>query len=151
MNQVADKLLLANDLTPSHPADKKREQPDSVNKVTMTQPINRVEPINDKWLQIIGTPVAVLPFVFFSLNEYGYDWGLFVQTFLWGLISTACAWQLLRWWVMKVRVRYADRTQFRQRILTTFLGYSLLIIPLQPVETWVVSHLDFTGLITPAE
>ena len=117
----------------------------------MTQPINRVEPINDKWLQIIGTPVAVLPFVFFSLHEYGYDWRLFVQTFIWGLISTACAWQLLRWWVMKVRVWYADRTQFRQRILTTFLGYSLLIIPLQPVETWVVSHLDFTGLITPAE
>ncbi|WP_133299911.1 sensor histidine kinase [Larkinella punicea] len=151
MKQTAGKLLLANGLTPSHPAHTKREPPDSVNKVTMTQPINRVEPINDKWLQIIGTPVAVLPFVFFYMNEYGYDWRLFAQAFLWGLVSTACAWQLLRWWVMKVRVRYADRTQFRQRILTTFLGYSLLIIPVQPIETWVVSHLDLTGMVTPAE
>ena len=107
--------------------------------------------MNDKWLQIIGVPLSVLPFVFFYLQEYGYDWGLFAQTFIWGLVSTSLLWQLLRWWVMKVRTWYATREQFRQRILTTFLGYTLFTIPSQPLETWVVSHLDLTGLITPAE
>ncbi|WP_460667225.1 sensor histidine kinase [Larkinella knui] len=112
---------------------------------------NGAEPINDRWLQIIGIPLAVIPFVVFYLEEYGYDWRLFAQTFSWGLVSTAIIWQLLRWWVMKVRAWYAGREQFRQRVLTTFLGYALFTIPFQPVETWVVSHLDLTGLITPAE
>ncbi|RRA99937.1 sensor histidine kinase [Larkinella rosea] len=113
--------------------------------------VNGNESINDKWLRIIGVPLAVLPFVFFYLTEYGYSWGLFAQTFLWGVVSTGITWQILRWWVMKVRTWYADREQLRQRILTTFLGYTLFTIPIQPIETWVVSHLDLTGMIAPAE
>lgn len=120
-------------------------------RLTTNPSVNDSELIHDKGLRIIGVPLSVLPFVFFYLNEYGYDWRLFIQTFLWGVISTATVWEILRWWVIRVRRWYADREQFRPRILTTFLGYSLFTIPLQPIETWVVSRFDLTGLITPPE
>ncbi|MGA0556441.1 sensor histidine kinase [Larkinella sp. VNQ87] len=122
-----------------------------MNKLTTALSIKGAEPIHDKWLQIIGIPLAVLPFVFFYQYEYGYDWGLFAQTFIWGVISTAVTWQVLRWWVIRVRMEYGQRTQFRQRVWKTFVGYTLLTICLQPAETWVISHLDLTGLIAPAE
>ncbi|MFD1143774.1 sensor histidine kinase [Larkinella insperata] len=113
--------------------------------------LRRAEPINDKWLQVVGVPLAVLPFVLFYLHEYGYEWRLFVQTFSWGMVSTAITWQVLRWWVMRVRLRYADQTQFRQRLFLTFGGYVLFTVPLQLAETWTVSQLDLTGLIAPPE
>ncbi|MFC5410126.1 sensor histidine kinase [Larkinella bovis] len=109
------------------------------------------EPVNDKWLQIIGVPMAVLPFVFFYLNEYGYDGRLFAQTFLAGVVSTGLAWQLLRWWVLKVRTWYIAREEFRQRLLVTFLGYSVFIIPMQILETWSIRFFDLTGLMQEPE
>jgi hypothetical protein len=113
--------------------------------------MNEAEPVNDKWLQIVGIPLAVLPFVFYYLHEFGYNWQLFAQTFFGGIVSTALIWQLLRWWVMKVRTWYAGREQFRQRFLTTFLGYSLFTIPLQILETWGIRFLDRTGLMKEPE
>ncbi|MGV3557220.1 sensor histidine kinase [Larkinella arboricola] len=123
----------------------------SVTKLNPPELLKRTEPINDTWLQIIGVPLAVMPFVLFYLHEYGYKWRLFAQTFSWGIVSTAVTWQVLRWWVMRVRQWYADRTQFRQRLLMTFGGYLLFTIPLQLAETWTVSQLDLTGLIAPPE
>lgn len=120
-------------------------------KLKTPESVIRAEPIQDKWLQIIGVPLAVLPFVLFYLHEYGYDGRLFVQNFTWGIFSTAITWQVLRWWVMRVRVRYADQGQFRQRLLMTFGGYLLFTIPLQLAETWIISQVDLTGLITSPE
>ncbi|GAB3266176.1 hypothetical protein GCM10027347_33990 [Larkinella harenae] len=122
-----------------------------MNKLSIPRTLNKAEPINDAWLQRIGIPVAVLPFVFFYALEYGYNGPLVVQAFGWGLVSTALAWRLLRWWVMKVRSWYAGREQFRPRMLATFVGYSLFTIPFQVLETWFISHADLTGLLTPAE
>ena len=81
----------------------------SVTTLNTPELLRRAEPINDKWLQVVGVPLAVLPFVLFYLHEYGYEWRLFVQTFSWGMVSTAITWQVLRWWVMRVRLRYADQ------------------------------------------
>ncbi|GAB3924458.1 sensor histidine kinase [Larkinella terrae] len=120
-------------------------------KLSTNQAVNGNESINDKWLQIIGLPLAVLPFVFFYLHEYGYHWSLFAQTFIWGLASTGITWQLLRWWVIRVRRQFGERAEFRQRVVKTFLGYFVFTILMQPGETWFVSHMDFTGLIAPAE
>ena len=106
---------------------------------------------NDKWIRIIGVPVAVLPFVFFYLEEYGYDWRLLAMTFSWGIVSTTSAWFLLYWWVMQVRKRYTLKSQTTKRILLTFGGYSLLTILLQVAETWGLSQIDLTGLMSPPE
>ncbi|GAB3543978.1 sensor histidine kinase [Spirosoma fluminis] len=106
---------------------------------------------NDKWIRIIGTPVAVLPFVLFYLEEYGYDWRLLAMTFSWGMVSTTSAWFLLYWWVMQVRKQYTLKSQTSKRILLTFGGYSLLTVMLQALETWALSQIDPTGLIAPPE
>ncbi len=106
---------------------------------------------NDKWARIIGIPLAVLPFVIYYAEEYGYDWRLALMTFGWGMISTAITWQLLRWWVFRVRAIYTEKAQTRRRVLLTFGGYCLAILLVQPAETWGLSQVDLTGLITPPE
>ena len=106
---------------------------------------------DDKWVQIIGIPIAVLPFVLFYAEEYSYDWRLALMTFSWGVVSTAITWQVLRWWVFRVRARYTEKNQTRRRILVTFGGYCIGILLLQPAETWGLSQADLTGLITPPE
>ncbi|WP_460671006.1 sensor histidine kinase [Larkinella ripae] len=151
MKPLRNRLLLSVDHLPHPTTNPAREQDKHVTKQTTNASGQSAEPINDKWLQIIGIPLAVLPFVFFYLHEYGYDGRLFAQTFLLGLVSTGVAWQLLRWWVIKVRMWYAAREQFRQRMLTTFLGYSLFTIPVQLVETWGIRFLDVTGLMREPE
>lgn len=103
---------------------------------------------NDTWLRIIGIPLAVLPFVLFYMNEYGYDARLFAITFAWGVVSTTTAWYMLFWWVMWVRSRYTRKSQTNRRILMTFGGYSLFTLILQPLETWGISQIDLTGLMT---
>ncbi|GAA4460579.1 hypothetical protein GCM10023189_35880 [Nibrella saemangeumensis] len=102
---------------------------------------------DDTWLRIIGIPLAVVPFVYFYVREYGFDWRLVFFTFGFGLCSTTMAWQLLRWWVFRVRARYAQKEQTRRRVLMTFGGYTLLTILLQPFETFGVSQIDPTGLV----
>lgn len=106
---------------------------------------------NDKWVRIIGIPVAVLPFVLFYAEEYGYDWRLVLMTFVWGVVSTTVTWHLLRWWVFWVRARLTEKKQTRRRILLTFSGYCFAIMLLQPAETWGLSQADLTGLIAPPE
>lgn len=108
-------------------------------------------PTNDKWVRIIGIPVAVLPFVLYYAEEYGYDWSLALMTFGWGLISTTITWHLLRWWVFWVRARFTEKVQTRRRIVLTFTGYCLALLLIQPAETWGLSQADLTGLITPPE
>ncbi|MFD2569605.1 sensor histidine kinase [Spirosoma soli] len=114
-------------------------------------PVQTLAHPNDKWIRIVGIPLAVLPFVLFYLEEYGYDWRLFAMTFGWGLITTTAAWYLLFWWVMHVRMRYTLKSQTKNRILMTFGGYSLLTVITQIGETWGLSQLDFMDLMTPPE
>lgn len=110
-----------------------------------------VDPQQDKWLRIIGIPVAVLPFVFFYLEEYGYDWRLFLMTFVWGVVSTATAWWVLFWWVMRVRSRFTRKSETGRRVFWTFAGYSLFTLILQPAETWGIAQIDPTGLMAEPE
>lgn len=104
---------------------------------------------NDKWFRIIGVPVFVLPFVYYYVNEYGFAWSLVVLTFVWGVFSTASAWELLRWWVFRARSRYMQIDRTGWRVLLTFLGYAVFVTMLQPLETWGLSQIDPTGLIKP--
>lgn len=120
------------------------------NRLSTSTPI-AVSPINDKWLRVIGVPLAVLPFVYFYVTEYGFDWRLVAMAFGWGVVSTAVAWELLRWWVFRVRSRYRHKAQTNRRILLTFGGYFIAIIGMQPLETWALSKLDMTGLIATPE
>lgn len=106
---------------------------------------------DDAWLRIVGVPLAVLPFVYFYIREYGFAWELIFLTFAWGLVSTASAWQLLRWWVFRVRARYAHEAQTKRRVLLTFGGYTILTALIQPFETWGLSQIDPTGLIGAPE
>lgn len=104
---------------------------------------------NDKWFRIIGVPVFVSPFVYYYVNEYGFAWSLVLLTFSWGVLSTASAWELLRWWVFQARARYMQIDRTGLRVVLTFMGYAVLMILLQPIETWGLSQIDPTGLIKP--
>ncbi len=104
---------------------------------------------NDKWFRIIGVPVAVLPFVYFYVHEYGFAWSLVWLTFGWGLLTTGVAWELLRWWVFQARANYFQIDNTGRRVLLTFVGYAVLLTLMQPVETWGLSQIDVTGLIHP--
>ncbi len=111
-----------------------------------TQISQRAKP-NDKWFRIIGVPVAVLPFVYFYVREYGFAWSLVLLTFGWGLITTGVTWELLRWWVFQARARYFNIDKTGWRVLLTFIGYAVLTTLIQPLETWGLSQIDPTGLI----
>ncbi|WP_234736610.1 sensor histidine kinase [Tellurirhabdus bombi] len=104
------------------------------------------EPANDKWLRIIGIPVAALPFVWTYLEEFGYSWRLFALIYACELLTTAAVWHLLRWWVMWVRQRYTHKSQTSRRVLITAGGYSLFTIPIQAGETWLINQIDWMGL-----
>ncbi len=104
---------------------------------------------NDKWFRIIGVPVFVLPFLYYYINQYGFDWALVVLTFCWGVFTTAVAWELLRWWVFRARNRYMQIDRTGWRVLLTFLGYAFFMVFMQPIETWSLSQIDPTGLIQP--
>lgn len=103
--------------------------------------------LNDRWIRLIGIPVAVLPFVLLTIAAYGYNEQLFVLTVVWGLISTTLLWHLLLWWVIKVRQDYPGRPNTRKRIWKTFGGYSLFTVFDQLMETWTMYKLDPSGLI----
>ncbi len=103
---------------------------------------------NDKWFRVIGIPVAVLPFVFFYIREYGFNGSLVGLTFGWGLITTGITWELLRWWVFQARANYFHIDNTGRRVLLTFIGYAVLTAVVQPIETWGISQIDPTGLIT---
>jgi hypothetical protein len=91
--------------------------------------------------------VAVLPFVYFYVREYGFSWPLVLLTFSWGVISTGLTWELLRYWVFQARSNYMQIDQTGWRVLLTFVGYAVLCSLIQPVETWTLSQIDPTGLI----
>lgn len=93
--------------------------------------------------------MAVLPFVYFYVREYGFAWSLVGLTFSWGLLSTGMVWELLRWWVFQARANYFHIDKTGRRILLTFVGYAVLTALLQPLETWGLSQIDPTGLIAP--
>lgn len=103
--------------------------------------------LNDRWVRLIGIPVAVLPFVLLTIAAYGYDERLLALTVVWGLISTTLLWHLLLWWVVKVRQEYPGRPNTRKRIWKTFGGYSLFTIFDQLVETRLLYQLDPSGRI----
>jgi len=111
-----------------------------------TDDSQRAKP-NDKWFRIIGVPVAVLPFVFFYIREYGFDKALVVLTFGWGLLTTFISWELLRWWVFQARAAYFYIDNTGRRVLLTSIGYAVLTTLIQPLETWGLSQIDPTGLI----
>jgi two-component system, LytTR family, sensor kinase len=112
----------------------------------ITDDSQRAKP-NDKWFRLIGVPVAVLPFVFFYIREYGFNWSLVWLTFGWGLLSTGLSWELLRWWVFQARANYFQIDNTGRRVLLTFIGYAVLTSLMQPLETWGLSQIDPTGLI----
>ncbi|WP_080054792.1 sensor histidine kinase [Spirosoma aerolatum] len=103
--------------------------------------------LHDRWLRLIGIPVAVVPFVALTVAAYGYNTQLVLLISIWGLISTAILWHLLLWWVIRVRMEYPGRENTRKRIIKTFGGYSIFTILDQCMETRVLYQLDPTGLI----
>ncbi|GAB2574055.1 sensor histidine kinase [Spirosoma areae] len=112
----------------------------------LTDDSQRAKP-NDKWFRIIGVPMAVLPFVYFYIREYGFAWPLVGLTFGWGLLTTGVIWELLRWWVFQARANYFHIDNTGRRVLLTFVGYAVVITLMQPFETWGLSQIDPTGLI----
>ncbi len=111
-----------------------------------TELFQRAKP-RDKWFRIIGVPLAVIPFVYYYVREYGFSWPLILLTFGWGVVSTAVTWELLRWWVFRARARFMPVDRTGRRVLLTFLGYAVFTALLQPIETWSLSQIDPTGLI----
>lgn len=103
--------------------------------------------LHDRWLRLIGIPLAVVPFVGLTIVAYGYNPQLVLLMSIWGLISTSILWHLLLWWVIRVRMEYPGRENTRRRIIKTFGGYSLFTILDQFMETRVLYQLDPTGLI----
>ncbi|MVM28631.1 hypothetical protein GO755_01210 [Spirosoma sp. HMF4905] len=103
--------------------------------------------LNDRWVRLIGIPVAVLPFVLLTIAAYGYNGRLVVLTIVWGLVSTTLLWHLLLWWVVKIRMEYPGRPNTGKRIWKTFGGYSLFTVVDQLFETRTLYLLDPSGRI----
>ncbi len=86
---------------------------------------------NDKWLRIILIPLISLVSVGVSYKDNTLHW---MQWVAWWIISSVFG--LLMWeasiqWVLYVRRRYNRIEQTRQRVITTFIGYMVILVTLQ--------------------
>ncbi|UFH53485.1 sensor histidine kinase [Spirosoma sp. KNUC1025] len=98
---------------------------------------------NDKWIRWIGIPLSVLLANLIYLEEYQYDYRRYFGWALFGMVYVALLCEMIVWWLMFVRQRYAAIHQTRLRILITFVGYLVLTTVFQMLFVWVT---DKTGI-----
>lgn len=101
---------------------------------------------NDKWVRWIGIPLSVLLSNLIYLKEYQYDFGRYVSWALFGMVYVALVWQIVVWWLMVVRRRYADIEQTRLRVLITFVGYLLITTTCQMLFVWLIDKVGIAPI-----
>lgn len=98
---------------------------------------------NDKWVRWPGIPLLVLLANLIYLEEYHYDPRRYFGWSLFGMVYVALVWNVIVWWLMWVRRRFAKIQQTRRRILVTFVGYFISITLFQLAFVWLI---DKTGV-----
>lgn len=102
-----------------------------------------LEKLNDKWLRLIGIPLVELSTNLLYLEQYHYDWGVYLRTSFWGMVYISLIWECFTRWLRFVRLRYTHIDQTRQRILITFLGYFMIVTAAQ---VGIVSLFGLLGI-----
>ena len=102
-----------------------------------------MEKLNDKWLRLIGIPAVELLTNLLYLEQYQYNWLIYLRTSFWGMFYIFVLWEIFTRWLRWVRSRYARIEQTRQRILITFFGYFFIVTVAQ---LGIVSLFDQLGI-----
>jgi len=102
-----------------------------------------LEKLNDKWLRLIGIPAVELLTNLLYLEQYHYDWWVYLRTSFWGMLYIFIIWECFTRWLRYARSNYALIEQTRQRITVTFIGYFVIVTIAQ---LSVVSLFDQLGI-----
>lgn len=99
--------------------------------------------LNDKYLRLWGIPIAVT--IILLLQMYFYfpgRWDLFVRYTLFSIIFTALMWEIVRFALIRVRIRFPGLTQTKQRVAWTFLLFAVIMFVGQGLMTLLVVFLN---------
>ena len=110
-----------------------------------------MEKLNDKWLRLIGIPAVELLTNLLYLEQYQYDWWVYLRTSFWGMFYVFALWEIFTRWLRWVRTRYSLIDQTRQRILTTFLGYFFIVTIAQLGVVALFDRLGIAGIPITSE
>ncbi|MBC7893748.1 MAG: hypothetical protein H7Y12_16130, partial [Sphingobacteriaceae bacterium] len=109
------------------------------NRTFQTNPFEPapLEPLNDRWLRLIGIPATVLLSNLLFLDLYEYSRWAYLKTSLLGIAYTTLLWLVLRWWLLYTRSNYPDVGQTGRRVVVTFAGY-VVFCTASPVALWLL-------------
>ncbi|MBO0930267.1 sensor histidine kinase [Fibrella aquatilis] len=101
---------------------------------------------NDKWLRIVLIPLIALVFVVvsYNTNSLTLDWTQAVAWWVVNSLFSLVLWEVSMQWVLYVRRRYNRIEQTRQRVLTTFIGYTVIVVACQSafIQLVKVTHTN---------
>lgn len=99
--------------------------------------------LNDRQLRLWGIPVSVLALLIAQMQVYfpgRYD--LFWKYALISILYTGLLWEVSRWLLIKIRIRFPGLTGTRKRILTTLVVFTLAIAIGQSIVIGLIILFD---------
>ncbi|GAA4394628.1 hypothetical protein GCM10023187_00660 [Nibrella viscosa] len=99
---------------------------------------------------MIGIPAVELLTNLLYLEQYQYDWWIYLRTSFWGVFYIFLLWEAFTRWLKWVRAKFPQIGQTRRRILLTFAGYFAIITAAQIAVVSLFGLLGIAGVpITP--
>ncbi|MBO0952594.1 sensor histidine kinase [Fibrella forsythiae] len=102
---------------------------------------------NDKWLRSVFIPLIALVFVVISYSDsLTLDW---IQAVAWWIANSLFGlvmWEVSMQWLLFVRRRHNRIEQTRQRVMTTFIGYMLIVVACQSAYIQLVKVANLNAV-----
>ncbi|GAA4455118.1 histidine kinase [Nibrella saemangeumensis] len=95
---------------------------------------------------MIGIPAVELLTNLLYLEQYQYNWWVYLRTSFWGVFYIFLLWEAFTRWLRWVRAKYPNIEQTRHRILLTFAGYFAIITAAQITVVSLFGLLGIAGV-----
>lgn len=94
----------------------------------MSDASNIAATLNDKHLRLWGNPLSVFAILFAQMSAYFPGrWDLFGIYTVISIVYTGLQWEVARWALIRIRLRYPGIAHTRSRIFATLLIFSILV------------------------
>jgi uncharacterized membrane protein len=102
--------------------------------------------MNDKWLRIIGIPMAsIIPSLLYS-DEFGNSEISFFEIYKYAIIEVWLIWESCRQVVIKARKQYPELNQTTKRLIFQFFWCSIVVIILQSLYSLIPDYWHIWGI-----
>jgi hypothetical protein len=105
--------------------------------------------LNDKYLRLFGIPISVMALLLAQMPFYFPGrWDLFWKFAVISILFTGLMWEISRWVLIRVRRKFPDLLQTRQRIIWTMVLFVVQLGIGQAMITKVVIDLGLASIST---